>query len=180
MASCQATSVFGYCFGRRQEGITQYKVASTLWKYMTEYGYALVRILSERSAERYCPYWKTPGLVPNCPSIFKGRVVGSHYCCHRLFLPSMALCLLYLTVLSFSSQMVRYLLSVGLSSTQIGPLRTISTAVEITATWLSSIATNKVGPLRGGLWFISWQMCSLLGALGFFWVVDTPSIPRWS
>ncbi|KAL9136262.1 MAG: hypothetical protein Q9175_002542, partial [Cornicularia normoerica] len=100
----------------------------------------------------------------------------SAYIGHPVFLPSMALCLLYFTVLSFSGQMVTYLLSVGLSSAQIGVLRTFSTAIEISATWLAPIAMNRVGPLRGGLWFINWQMSCLVGAFGFFWVIRTPSV----
>ena len=100
----------------------------------------------------------------------------SSYTHHPVFAPSMALCLLYLTVLSFSGQMVTYLLSVGFSSVQIGVLRTLSTAIEISATWLAPIAMNRVGPLRGGLWFINWQISCIVAALGFFWVIYTASI----
>lgn len=100
----------------------------------------------------------------------------SDYIRHPVFLPSMALCLLYFTVLSFSGQMVTYLLSVGLSSAQIGVLRTLSTAIEISATWLAPIAMNRVGPLRGGLWFINWQIMCLAGAFSFFSVVRAPSV----
>ena len=100
----------------------------------------------------------------------------SRYTLHSVFLPSMALCLLYFTVLSFSGQMVTYLLSVGLSSVQIGVLRTLSTTLEISATWLAPMAMKKVGPLRGGLWFINWQISCLVGALGFFLVIRTGSV----
>ena len=99
----------------------------------------------------------------------------SNYIRHPVFLPSMALCLLYFTVLSFSGQMVTYLLSIGISSTQIGFLRTLSTATEISATWLAPIATNRVGPVRGGLWFINWQLLWLVGTNLFIWVIHTPS-----
>ena len=98
------------------------------------------------------------------------------YTSHPVFHPSMALCLLYLTVLSFSGQMVTYLLSVGFSSVQIGVWRTLSTAIEISATWLAPMAMSKVGPLRGGLWFINWQISCLVGALGFFWAIRTASV----
>lgn len=104
----------------------------------------------------------------------------STYARHPVFFASMALCLLYFTVLSFSGQMVTYLLSVGFSSTQIGVLRTLSTAIEISATWLAPIAIGRVGPLRGGLWFINWQISCLVGALGFFWVVRTASVAAFS
>ena len=68
-----------------------------------------------------------PLFVAQTRSIYK---TVSNYMRHPVFLPSMALCLLYFTVLSFSGQMVTYLLSVGLSSAQIGTLRALSTAVE--------------------------------------------------
>ena len=100
----------------------------------------------------------------------------SRYTTHPVFPPSMALCLLYLTVLSFSGQMVTYLLSVGFSSVQIGLWRTLSTAIEISATWLAPMAMSRVGPLRGALWFINWQISCLVGALGFFWAIRTASI----
>lgn len=100
----------------------------------------------------------------------------SSYTRHPVFAPSMALCLLYLTVLSFSGQMVTYLLSVGFSSVQIGVLRTLSIAIEISATWLAPIAMNRVGPVRGGLWFINWQILCIVAALGFFWVIYKASI----
>ena len=100
----------------------------------------------------------------------------SHYTSHPVFPPSMALCLLYLTVLSFSGQMVTYLLSVGFSSVQIGVWRTLSTAIEISATWLAPIVMSRVGPLRGGLWFINWQISCLVGALGFFWTIRKASM----
>lgn len=119
----------------------------------------------------------TWGLGPLCVAQFRSIYkTVSKYICQPVFLPSMALCLLYFTVLSFSGQMVTYLLSVGLSSAQIGFLRTVSTAVEISATWLVPIAMSRVGPLRGGLWFINWQILCLVGAFGFFWVMHTPSI----
>ena len=99
----------------------------------------------------------------------------SNYTHHPVFLPSMALCLLYFTVLSFSGQMVTYLLSVGFSSVQIGGLRALSTATEISATWLAPTATSRVGPIRGGLWFINWQILCLVGGLGSFWITRTAS-----
>lgn len=104
-------------------------------------------------------------------NVFEGL---TNYSRHVAFLPSFALCLLYLTVLSFSGQMVAYLVSVGFTSAQIGLLRTISTAVEVSATWLAPMAMGRVGLLRSGLWFINWQMTCLLGATASFWLIDKP------
>ena len=88
----------------------------------------------------------------------------------------MALALLYLTVLSFSGQMVAYLLSTGFTSSQIGIMRTISVALEMSATWLAPLAINSVGPVRAGLWSISWQTVAIIGAVSFFWVAQNPFI----
>jgi len=96
----------------------------------------------------------------------------AHYFRHAAFLSSFALCLLYLTVLSFSGQMVTYLVSAGVTSIQIGALRTISTAVEISATWLAPMAMSRIGPMRSALWFINWQIACLLGAVASFWLID--------
>jgi solute carrier family 40 (iron-regulated transporter), member 1 len=95
---------------------------------------------------------------------------------HRDFLPSMALSLLYLTVLSFAGQMVTYLSAVGYSSTQIGLIRTVSVVFEISATWLGPILMMRVGVIRAGLWSISWQLFCIAAAVALFWTVEKPFI----
>ena len=102
--------------------------------------------------------------------------VMSDYLHHPVFLPSIALSLLYLTVLSFSGQMITYLHSLGFTSASIGIFRTISVAFELSATWLAPIAMNKVGPLRAGLWFVSWQTIWVVVSVCFFWTLMMPSI----
>ena len=117
-------------------------------------------------------YWKLPAIcIAQVRSIYRAL---SDYSRHAVFLPSLALCLLYLTVLSFSGQMITYLISVGVTSTQIGLLRTVSTAVEISATWLAPIAMDKIGTLRSGLWFINWQLICICGSVGAFWLITRP------
>ncbi len=88
----------------------------------------------------------------------------------------MALALLYFTVLSFSGQMITYLVSTGMTSFQIGILRTASVALEMSATWLAPLASHKVGPVRAGLWSISWQTTAIIGAVSFFWVAPDPLV----
>jgi len=100
----------------------------------------------------------------------------SNYIHHPVFLPSMALSVLYLTVLSFSGQMVSYLVSVGLTSSQIGLLRTLSTGLEMSATWLAPMAMDRVGPLRAGLWSVHWQMVCTAAAVTVIWVAHSPMI----
>jgi iron-regulated transporter 1 len=87
---------------------------------------------------------------------------------HRAFLPSIACALLYLTVLNFAGQMVTYLLSAGYTSTQIGLARTLSIAFEVLATWVAPWLMGKIGPVRAGLWFSSWQSMMLVAGVAVF------------
>jgi len=96
------------------------------------------------------------------------------YLSQPAFLPSMSLSLLYLTVLSFSGQMVTYLLSIGYTSTNIGLIRTVSVLVEMSATCLAPKLMAKLGPTRAGMWFLSWQTVCLSIAVGLFWIDKSP------
>jgi solute carrier family 40 (iron-regulated transporter), member 1 len=94
---------------------------------------------------------------------------------HRVFLPSIAGSLLYLTVLNFAGQMVTYLLAAGYSSTQIGIARTLSVAFEVLATWVAPWLMGEIGPVRAGLWLSSWQVTMLVAGNVVFWTfIDTP------
>ena len=104
---------------------------------------------------------------PRCQDWIRSLTV---YCYHPAFLPSLALSLLYLTVLSFSGQMVTYLLSVGLTSTMVGLIRTISVVVELSATWIGPSVMAKLGHTRAGMWFLSWQAICLCSGVAFFWL----------
>ncbi|KAK4941726.1 hypothetical protein LTR28_008836 [Elasticomyces elasticus] len=95
------------------------------------------------------------------------HAVGStlaFYFTHSAFLPSFSLALLYFTVLSFSGQMVAYLLAIGLDSPQIGLLRLLSTVLELSATCLAPVVMNKIGPVRAGIWFVNWQIICVVTA----------------
>ncbi|KAK2040918.1 iron transporter [Colletotrichum somersetense] len=92
------------------------------------------------------------------------------YFSHRAFLPSFAGSLLYLTVLSFSGQMVTYLVASGYNTTYIGVARTISVVFEVLATWVAPWLIGRIGPLRAGLWLSNCQVMALIGGLATFWV----------
>lgn len=87
---------------------------------------------------------------------------------HPVFLPSLSLSLLYLTVLSFSGQMVAFLLSAGYNSLYVGIARTGSTAFELSATWIAPRLMSRIGPVRGGIWSLSWQMAWLAPTVIWF------------
>lgn len=88
---------------------------------------------------------------------------------HRVFLPSFAGALLYLTVLSFAGQMVTWLLSTGYDSTQVAVARTLAVAFEVLATWVAPWLMGRIGPTRAGLWLASWQITCLAGGFAIFW-----------
>lgn len=93
------------------------------------------------------------------------------------FLPSLSLSILYLTVLSFSGQMVTYLFTIkhpSLNSTHIGLLRTIATILEISSTYVAPILIHRVGPVRAGIWSLCWQFLTLTPGVATFWIL--PSI----
>ncbi|KAK4995205.1 hypothetical protein LTR66_004929 [Elasticomyces elasticus] len=105
------------------------------------------------------------------------HAVGStlaFYFTHSAFLPSFSLALLYFTVLSFSGQMVAYLLAIGLDSPQIGLLRLLSTVLELSATCLAPVVMNKIGPVRAGIWFVNWQIICVVTAVGLLWTDVRP------
>lgn len=95
---------------------------------------------------------------------------------HPVFIPSISLSLLYFTVLSFSGQMVTYLLTVGYDSAHIGLIRTVSVLFEMSATWIAPRVMAKIGPIRGAIWFISWQTLCVSAGLCFFWGAPIPLV----
>lgn len=88
---------------------------------------------------------------------------------HPVFIPSFSVALLYCTVLSFGGVMVTYLLSNGYTSTEIAIARTVSVAFEVLATWIGPWLMTKIGPVRAGLWFSSWQLGCLAVGISIFW-----------
>lgn len=104
-----------------------------------------------------------------CKSASKTAKDLEFYFRHRALLPSLAGALLYLTVLSFSGQMVTYLLSSGYTSTEVGIARTFSVAFEVMATWVAPWLMSRIGPIRAGLWMSSWQLTTLIAGLVVFW-----------
>ncbi|KUI61452.1 Solute carrier family 40 member 1 [Cytospora mali] len=90
------------------------------------------------------------------------------YFTHPAFLASFALSLLYFTVLSFSGQMITYLLAVGYTSQLVGIARVGSSIFELSATWIAPYLTRKIGVVRAGIWSLTWQMACLAGGLGWY------------
>ena len=88
------------------------------------------------------------------------------------FLPSLALSVLYLTVLSFAGQMTAFLLAIQepkITSGMVGMLRTASTLLEVSSTFAAPRLMSKIGPVRAGMWFLLWQAIFLSPAVCLLW-----------
>ncbi|CAO2657919.1 Nn.00g071790.m01.CDS01 [Neocucurbitaria sp. VM-36] len=89
------------------------------------------------------------------------------------FLASFSLSLLYLTVLSFASQMTTYLLTLGFTSTHVSLMRLVSVILELSATCAAPWLMHKIGAVRSGLWFINEQLISIALAVTLFSLTTT-------
>jgi iron-regulated transporter 1 len=104
---------------------------------------------------------KPSNIWNGCYSLAQKNLEGFRsYFHHLMFLPSFAGALLYLTVLSFSGQMVTWLLASGYDSTEISVARALSVIFEVLATWVAPWLMGKVGPVRAGIWLANWQIAS--------------------
>jgi iron-regulated transporter 1 len=111
------------------------------------------------------------------PVSTKDRLLGaatvvSTYVCHPAFLPSFALALLYLTVLSFSGQLITYLLAQDLNSATVALLRGVAALFELSATWLGPWLHKRIGAVRSGIWFLNAELLFVAIACGILWLPD--------
>ncbi|KAF7589186.1 hypothetical protein BBP40_004674 [Aspergillus hancockii] len=97
------------------------------------------------------------------------------YVSSSVFLASFALSLLYLTVLSFGTTMVTYLLHTGFNPLQVSGMRIGAVIAELSGTWAAPFITKRIGPIRSGLWFLNWQFGCLAAAVAAFAFLDNDS-----
>lgn len=89
---------------------------------------------------------------------------------HPAFLPSFALALLYLTVLSFSGQFITYLLAQGMSSATVAILRGLAAVFELSATWLGPWLHTRIGAVRAGIWFLNAELIFIALSCVVLWL----------
>jgi iron-regulated transporter 1 len=97
------------------------------------------------------------------------------YVASPVFLASFALSLLYLTVLSFGTTMVTYLLHTGFDPLQVSCMRIGAVLAELSGTWAAPFIMGRIGPIRSGLWFLNWQLGCLATAAVAFALYDSNS-----
>ncbi|CAZ81539.1 unnamed protein product [Tuber melanosporum] len=100
----------------------------------------------------------------------------SKYLHHSAALPSLALSIVYFTVLNFGAQMITYLLASGYTPLHISSVRGISVLFEISATWLAPLVMSRVGPIRGCLWSVNWQLLCVAGGVSTVWFSEDPKM----
>jgi iron-regulated transporter 1 len=117
-----------------------------------------------------------PGLRPTSKSLL--RNITPHlrpwrdYVQNPAFLASFSLSILYLTVLSFASQMTTYLLTLGWTSTHVSFMRLVSVLLELSATVAAPWLMARIGAVRSGLWFINEQVLSIALAIALYLSFD--------
>jgi iron-regulated transporter 1 len=154
-------------------GITAISVVIEYWSIARVYNHVPALQTRKSVVQEETQTTSRPSLRRSIRQALAGVML---YVNHSVFLPSLSLALLYMTVLSFSGQMITYLLTLGLSSGIIGALRGISAIAEISATWLAPKVTDHIGNERAGIWFLNWQIICVMVACVFFWIDASPTI----
>ena len=73
--------------------------------------------------------------------------------------------------------MITFLMSVGYTSFHVGIIRTLSTVLEVSATWVAPHLMARIGTVRGGLWSLSWLMIWLAAGVSWFFADSHSSTP---
>ncbi|KAI8143345.1 Ferroporti-1 [Fennellomyces sp. T-0311] len=84
------------------------------------------------------------------------------YVRHDIFRPSLALSLLYLTVLSFGGIMVSYLKLEGYDDATLGILRAVAGVAGMGATYILPVLSRRIGIIRTGLWALWFEVACLV------------------
>jgi iron-regulated transporter 1 len=81
---------------------------------------------------------------------------------HRIFAASLAVSMLYLTVLSFGGIMVSYLKMVGYSDWSLGVLRAVAGIAGMASTCIVPYLFAKIGIIRAGIWALWFESFTLV------------------
>jgi len=100
---------------------------------------------------------------------------------YPIFMSSVSISLLYLSVLSFDSTFLSYLkTTTDLSDLFFSGMRGICVTTGLLGTFLAPIMQRHLGLIRAGSWSIAAELISLLPALVSFYVGATYHRPAWN
>ncbi|KAI9488590.1 Ferroporti-1 [Zychaea mexicana] len=91
-----------------------------------------------------------------------GGISFTDYVRHDIFRASLALSLLYLTVLSFGGIMVSYLKLEGYDDATLGILRAVAGIAGMAATYILPVLSQRIGMIRTGLWALWFEVACLV------------------
>jgi iron-regulated transporter 1 len=156
-------------FGQNATSVlVEYFAIAQVYNQVPQLGHG--RGLADASAETH----QAPHATPTVPSRSSNTIrPWKEYFNNPAFLASFSLSLLYLTVLSFSSQMTTYLLTLGFTSAHVSIMRLIAVLLELSATCAAPLLMKKIGAVRSGLWFINEQLVSLALAISLFFTATS-------
>ena len=63
--------------------------------------------------------------------------------------------------------MITFLISIGYTSAYVGLARSVSTILELSATWIAPRLMKRIGTIRTGIWSLSWLMLWLAGGVSW-------------
>lgn len=84
------------------------------------------------------------------------------YVRHKIFPASLAIALLYMTVLSFGGIMLSYLKIIGYKDWSLGVLRAVAGIAGLASTWILPYLSQKIGIVRSGMWALWFESGSLV------------------
>ncbi|KAL7329919.1 hypothetical protein PS15p_204929 [Mucor circinelloides] len=84
------------------------------------------------------------------------------YIHHKIFPASLAMAMLYLTVLSFGGIMISYLKIAGYSDWSLGILRAVAGIAGIASTYILPYLSAKIGIIRAGVWALWFESATLV------------------
>lgn len=84
------------------------------------------------------------------------------YVHHKIFPASLAISMLYLTVLSFGGIMLSYLKIVGYSDWSLGVLRAIAGISGMASTYILPYLSARIGIIRAGVWALWFESITLI------------------
>ncbi|KAK9728370.1 hypothetical protein K7432_001158 [Basidiobolus ranarum] len=87
---------------------------------------------------------------------------------HPIFLPSLSIAMLYLTVLSFNGIMISFLKWQGYSDSLLASMKAISAFTGVLATYLMPVVAKHIGVVRTGIWSIWSEVITLIPVVAAF------------
>lgn len=95
---------------------------------------------------------------------------------HQVFLSSLAIALVYFTVLAFGPVMITFLLLQGHSPAFLAAVRFLAVFAGLSSTFAMPKMVGKIGLIRTGLWAIWSEFIFLIPVVASFWMMSDKTV----